>query len=266
GALLNVLHGMQDEYPLLQDDAFLLKTTYIFDISVAEIFGWVPGRGKLVILEPEAEKNPKAIWQAVVGAGITHINFVPSMLIPFVEYLEGRAEANRLRYILACGEAMPDELVPKVYEVLPEVKLENIYGPTEATIYASRYSLAKGSQESPVPIGKPLPNYRMYIINRHGQLQPIGVPGELCIAGASLARGYLNNPALTEEKFTPHPLEKGERIYRTGDLARYREDGSIEYLGRMDHQVKIRGYRIELDEIRSKLIQEETIQDAVVVA
>lgn len=266
GALLNVLHGMQDEYPLLQDDAFLLKTTYIFDISVAEIFGWVPGRGKLVILEPEAEKNPKAIWQAVVGAGITHINFVPSMLIPFVEYLEGRTEANRLRYILACGEAMPDELVPKVYEVLPEVKLENIYGPTEATIYASRYSLAKGSQESPVPIGKPLPNYRMYIINRHGQLQPIGVPGELCIAGASLARGYLNNPALTEEKFTPHPLEKGERIYRTGDLARYREDGNIEYLGRMDHQVKIRGYRIELDEIRSKLIQEETIQDAVVVA
>ncbi|WJQ84449.1 linear gramicidin non-ribosomal peptide synthetase LgrA [Brevibacillus brevis] len=266
GGLLNVLHAMQDEYPLTCEDAILLKTTYIFDISVAEIFGWIPGNGRLVILEPEAEKNPKEIWQAVVKDGVTHINFVPSMLIPFVEYLEGRNEANRLRYILACGEAMPDDLVPKVYEVLPEVKLENIYGPTEATIYTSRYSLAKDSQESPVPIGKPLPNYRMYIVNQYGQLQPIGVPGELCIAGISLARGYLNNEELTAEKFVAHPLEAGKRIYRTGDLARYREDGNIEYLGRMDHQVKIRGYRIELDEIRSKLIQEESIDDAVVMA
>lgn len=266
GALLNVIHAMQDAYPLLHDDVFLLKTTYIFDISVAEIFGWVPGNGRLVILEPGAEKNPAEIWQAVVREGITHINFVPSMLIPFVEYLQGRTERHRLRYILACGEAMPDNLVPKVFDVLPEVKLENIYGPTEATIYASRYSLTADSVESPVPIGKPLANYRMYVLNRHGQLQPIGVPGELCIAGTSLARGYLKNEALTQEKFVAHPLERGERIYRTGDLARYREDGNIEYLGRLDHQVKIRGYRIELDEIRSKLIQEESIQDAVVVA
>ncbi|TGV05801.1 non-ribosomal peptide synthetase, partial [Mesorhizobium sp. M00.F.Ca.ET.186.01.1.1] len=175
-------------------------------------------------------------------------------------------QESPLRYIFAAGEAMPSELVGKVYEALPGVILENIYGPTESTIYATKYSLAKDSQDVLVPIGKPLANIQTHIVNKHGQLQPVGVPGELCIAGASLARGYWNNEALTNEKFVPHPFAAGQRMYRTGDLARYRQDGNIEYLGRIDHQVKIRGYRIELDEIRAQLIQEASIRDAVVIA
>ncbi len=265
-SLLNQIFALQEQYPLQEKDAYLLKTTYTFDVSVAEIFGWILGNGRLVILEPGAEKEPDKIWESIVNYDVTHVNFVPSMLILFVEYLEGRKEANRLRYIMAAGEAMPNDLASRVYQVLPEVKVENIYGPTEATIYASCYSLTADLIENPVPIGKPLANYQMHIVNQHGQLQPIGVPGELCIAGAGLARGYLNNEELTNEKFVPHPFEAGKRMYRTGDLARYRKDGNIEYLGRIDHQVKIRGFRIELNEIRSRLIEEESIRDAVVVA
>ncbi|WP_281274219.1 non-ribosomal peptide synthase/polyketide synthase [Brevibacillus gelatini] len=265
-SLLNILFALHEEYPLLENDAYLLKTTYTFDVSVAEIFGWMLGSGRLVILDPGAEKEPAQIWEAIVRHGVTHVNFVPSMLIPFVDYVQDREQANQLRYIFAAGEAMPSDLVAKVYEALPDVMLENIYGPTESTIYATKFSLTRDFREVSVPIGKPLANIQTHIVNRHGQLQPIGVPGELCIAGASLARGYLNNEELTNEKFVPHPFAEGKRMYRTGDLARYRPDGNIEYLGRIDHQVKIRGYRIELDEIRSQLILEDSIRDAVVVA
>ncbi|WP_139488463.1 non-ribosomal peptide synthetase [Brevibacillus dissolubilis] len=264
-SLMNILHALQEEYPFLPDDAYLLKTTYTFDVSVAEIFGWVMGHGRLVILEPGAEKNPMQIWQTIVEHQVTHTNFVPSMLSPFVDYVE-RPERSRLRYIFAAGEAIPADLVQNVYQVLPDVKLENIYGPTESTIYATKYALPKGLVEHPVPIGKPLANIQMYILSKEDQMLPIGVLGELCIAGTSLARGYLNNQALTDEKFVPHPFEPGKKLYRTGDLARFREDGEIEYLGRIDHQVKIRGYRIELDEIRNQLIQEDSIRDAVVMA
>ena len=265
-SLLNIIFALQELYPLLENDAYLLKTTYTFDVSVAEIFGWILGSGRLVILDPGAEKEPAHIWETMVNHGVTHVNFVPSMLIPFVDYVRDQQQESPLRYIFAAGEAMPSELVGKVYEALPGVILENIYGPTESTIYATKYSLAKDSQDVLVPIGKPLANIQTHIVNKHGQLQPVGVPGELCIAGASLARGYWNNEALTNEKFVSHPFAAGQRMYRTGDLARYRQDGNIEYLGRIDHQVKIRGYRIELDEIRAQLIQEASIRDAVVIA
>ncbi|WP_176560098.1 non-ribosomal peptide synthase/polyketide synthase [Brevibacillus dissolubilis] len=265
-SLTNVLYALQELYPFAPDDAYLLKTTYTFDVSVAEIFGWIMGHGRLVILAPGAEKDPRQMWDTIASKQVTHTNFVPSMLIPFIDYVQVQPQANRLKYIFAAGEAMPAELVDKVYEALPDVKLENIYGPTESTIYATYYSLPRTGQTNPVPIGKPLPNIQMHIISFHDQLQPVGVPGELCIAGAGLARGYLKNEALTDEKFVPHPFNPGEKLYKTGDLARYTADGTIEYLGRIDHQVKIRGYRIELDEIRTKLIQADSIRDAIVVA
>lgn len=265
-SLLNILFALQQEYPLLEDDVFLFKTTYTFDVSLTEIFGWILGGGKLAILEPEAEKDPHQLWEAIIKYGVTHINFVPSMLSPFVDFVAEKAQSNKLRYIFSAGEAISADLVKKIYQVFPDIKLENIYGPTESTIYATKYSLPKDHLGSLVPIGKPLANIHAFILNKHYQLQPIGVPGELCLAGAGLARGYLNNAELTKASFIEHPFDPGKKLYKTGDLARLRADGNIEYLGRMDRQIKIRGFRIELDEIRYHLLQDESIRDAVVVA
>ncbi|WP_036707362.1 AMP-binding protein, partial [Paenibacillus graminis] len=134
-------------------------------------------------------------------------------------------------------------------------KLHNLYGPTEATVDVTYYDCSEGEVRAAVPIGKPIDNTRIYIVNKERRIQPLGVAGELCIAGAGVARGYLNKPELTAEKFVADPYHPGERMYMTGDLARWLPDGNIEYLGRMDHQVKIRGYRIELGEIEAQLLK-----------
>ncbi|WP_033404791.1 amino acid adenylation domain-containing protein, partial [Paenibacillus fonticola] len=170
-----------------------------------------------------------------------------------------------VQHMLIGGEALPWETVTRLLERLraegsneKELRITNVYGPTETCVDASAYEIFSGdslSNTGYVSIGKPLGNFRFYILNAHGGLQPHYVPGELCIAGDGLARGYLNRPELTAEKFVTNPFEPGERMYRTGDLARWLPDGNIEYLGRIDHQVKIRGYRIELGEIEAQLLK-----------
>ncbi|WP_055108259.1 non-ribosomal peptide synthetase [Paenibacillus ihumii] len=262
--LSHILHALQRAYPLQREDRYALKTNYTFDVSVSELFGWIPGGGALVVLPPGAEKEPEAILSAIEAERITHINFVPSMLQLFVMAGQRLERLNQLKYLFVAGEALPVQLADKLREQADGVRLENIYGPTEGTIYATRYSVTGG--ERTMPIGKPLDNVRAYIVNEAGQLQPPGVPGELCIAGAGLARGYLNRAELTAEKFAANPFEPGERMYRTGDLARWLADGTIEYLGRMDFQVKIKGYRIELGEIAARLREHDQVRDAVVLA
>ncbi|WP_055108260.1 non-ribosomal peptide synthetase [Paenibacillus ihumii] len=262
--LSHILHALQRAYPLQREDRYALKTNYTFDVSVSELFGWIPGGGALVVLPPGAEKEPEAILSAIEAERITHINFVPSMLQLFVMAGQRLERLNQLKYLFVAGEALPVQLADKLREQADGVRLENIYGPTEGTIYATRYSVTGG--ERTMPIGKPLDNVRVYIVNEAGQLQPPGVPGELCIAGAGLARGYLNRAELTAEKFAANPFEPGERMYRTGDLARWLADGTIEYLGRMDFQVKIKGYRIELGEIAARLREHDQVRDAVVLA
>lgn len=263
--LMHVLYAHEYMYPLEAKDAFLLKTNYTFDVSIIEIFGWIVGFGRLVILEPGAEKEPHLIIQAIERHQVTHINFVPSMLNWFV-YNAGHIHAIRpLKYIFAAGEALAPELANKIREALPSVRLENLYGPTEASVYATSYSVQEDMDRF-VPIGKPLPNVQILILSRMNQLQPVGIVGELCIAGSGVARGYLNRPDLTAEKFVSNRITGQGALYKTGDLARWLPDGNIEYVGRLDHQVKIRGYRIELGEIEAGLLQVASARETAVIA
>jgi polyketide synthase PksN len=266
-SVVNILTALQKKYPLSSSDAYLLKTTYCFDVSVTELFGWFHDGGKLVILEPGAEKDPATILKTIDENNVTHINFVPSMLAVFMNMfnVSEMTALNKLKYVFVAGEAVTRKLVEKFYSLTEGVTFENIYGPTELTIYATGYSIGDLQDEINVPIGKPLSNIRAYIVDRNNKLMPVGIPGELCVAGTCLARGYLKRPELNEEKFVANPFAPGERMYKTGDLVRWQPDGNIEYLGRIDHQVKIRGFRIELGEIENRLQSHEAIKEAVVV-
>jgi amino acid adenylation domain-containing protein/non-ribosomal peptide synthase protein (TIGR01720 family) len=295
---VNTLAALQNKYPFEEQDVYLLKTSYVFDVSVTELFGWFLGKrgGKLAILEKGGEKDPKTIIDTIANAGVTHINFVPSMFNVFAEAInpQNTKKLSGLRYIFLAGEALLPPSVNRFRNLNKQIALENIYGPTEAAIYASWYSLSLWSGHDNIPIGKPLPNVRLFILDKYKHLQVIGVPGELCIAGAGLARGYLNRPKLTADSFCLRrpggrlfggtrglaPLSltlmgTGKQnymsymshmsyIYRTGDLARWLADGNIEFLGRMDHQVKIRGFRIEPGEIETRLNQHPHIKESVV--
>ncbi|MCP4213767.1 MAG: amino acid adenylation domain-containing protein, partial [bacterium] len=266
-AIINTLTALQNRYPLDNYDSYMLKTAYVFDVSLAEIFGWFFGTGRLVILPRGEEKEPGKILHLVYRRQITHINFVPSMLNAFLGFPDEDAlpQLASLKYIFTAGEALPAEMVNTFRGLSLNCRLENIYGPTEAAIYGSWYGLADWSGGNIVPIGTPLPNVKLLIIDGSGNLNPIGVPGELCISGAGLARGYLNNPEMTAEKFIHHPLVPGSRLYRTGDLARFLADGNIAFMGRIDHQVKIRGFRIEPGEIENRLLQHPLLKEVVVI-
>ncbi|MCP5103053.1 MAG: amino acid adenylation domain-containing protein, partial [bacterium] len=235
-----------------------MKTSFIFDVSVSELFGWFMGAGRLIVPGKDDHKDPLKIIEVIEGAWVTHINFVPSMFNAFIHHLNACniGKLFCLRYIFLAGEALQPHQVKRFRELGAKVILENLYGPTEATVYAVGYPLSGWNGEGSIPIGKPLPNVQLYILNKSGGIQPVGVAGELCISGAGVARGYLNNPELTAEKFTP--------LYKTGDLARWLTDGNIEFLGRIDFQVKIRGYRIELGEIESCLVRHPDVKEAVV--
>ncbi len=265
--VVNTLHVLKDKYPIKDNDAYLLKTSYTFDVSVSELFGWFMGGGRLVILKHGGEKEPIEILRAVTKYQVTHLNFVPSMLRIFVQILEDSSEKpDTLKYVFSAGEALTIELAERFRYILPNISLENLYGPTETTIYATKYSLSELDDNMRIAIGKPIYNTTAYIVDSNVRLQPIGVAGELCLSGAGLARGYLNRPKLTAEKFADNPFELGTKMYKTGDLARWLPDGNIEFLGRIDHQVKIRGYRIELGEIENKLLSHEAVKDTVVIA
>ncbi|NIM16113.1 MAG: AMP-binding protein, partial [Candidatus Aminicenantes bacterium] len=202
-SIINTLLAMQEKYPFSESDVSLLKTSYVFDVSVAELFGWFLGEGKLAILEKDGEKDPGKILETIERSGVTHINFVPSMFNVFVEWLDNdnSGKLAGLKYLFLAGEAIYPEYVNKFRQLGLACQLENIYGPTEASIYSSWYSLSDWNGTGCIPIGKPLFNVKLYIFARHEHLQPVGVPGELYISGVGLARGYMNNPELTAEKF-----------------------------------------------------------------
>ena len=265
--LVNMLYDMERKCPLLPEDVYLLKTIYTFDVSTTEIFGWFIGGGKLAILPGGAEKNPEEIWQAMIQYGVTHINFVPSMLNTFIDILKMNQinHLGKLKYLVTAGEALTVHLVKKFFTTFTGSKLENVYGPTE-TVYTTIYPLERNVDYSTILIGKPMANYQIYILDANKMLCPLGVPGELYVSGDGLARGYLNLPELTASKFIPNPFIPGEQMYQTGDLARWLADGNIQYLGRLDQQVKLRGIRIELGEIESRLLELGSVKEAVVIA
>jgi iturin family lipopeptide synthetase A len=272
---VNILVTLQREYPLGEKDTYLFKTSYLFDISVTELFGWFLDSGRLAVLEKEGEKDPGAILAAIQRSCVTHINFVPSMFNVFVDGLNAGNiyKLSALKYIFLGGEALLPVIVDKFRQLNTNIPLENIYGPTEATVYSSRYSLSHWDGKGSIPIGKPLPNTSLYILDKGNGLQPIGIPGELCISGIGVAPGYLNRPELTADRFvravigSPKRPSKStnDRFYKTGDLVRWLPDGCIEFHGRLDHQVKLRGFRIELGEIENALLKHEHINEAVII-
>lgn len=270
-AVINRLNWMQRKYPLGRDNAILQKTPYTFDVSVWELFWWSFTGAKVCMLTPGGEKDPGAIAETVEKNRITTIHFVPSMLSVFLEYVERMDKScglSSLQHVFASGEALTVQQVEKFNSTLgsgKEIRLFNLYGPTEATVDVSYYECPKNGKIEWVPIGKPIDNIRLYILDKSNRLQPIGVHGELCISGDGVARGYMNRSELNTEKFVPDPFFEGEKMYRTGDLAKWLSDGNIEFLGRMDHQVKIRGFRIELGEVEARLLEHEAVKEAVVI-
>jgi amino acid adenylation domain-containing protein len=271
-SLVNRLHWMQQGYPIGESDVILQKTPYSFDVSVWELFWWALQGARLCFLMPGGERNPLAIVETIRKHGVGVMHFVPSMLNVFLEYLDVKGAGAlgslaSVRQVFASGEALAPSHVKKFNDILggkTGARLTNLYGPTEATVDVSYFDCPAHNDFEKIPIGRPIHNTRFYVIRDGRQMAP-GEAGELCIAGDGLARGYLNNAALTAEKFTDNPVNPGERIYRTGDIARWLPDGNIEYLGREDHQVKIRGLRIELGEIENTIREYPGITDCVAV-
>jgi len=263
--ILNRLQWMQEQYGLDRTDRVLQKTPYSFDVSVWEFFWPLMTGAKLVVAKPEQHKDSLALIDTITAQQITTIHFVPSMLQIFID-TPGVENCASLKRVICSGEALPADLVQRFLQKLP-AELHNLYGPTEASVDVSYWACLPGSAETAIPIGRPISNIQLYILDR--QLNPVlaGTLGELHIGGIGLGRGYLNRPELTAEKFIPNPYgPAGSRLYKTGDLARYRPDGTIDYLGRNDFQVKIRGFRIELGEIESRLSAYAGVREAVVVA
>jgi amino acid adenylation domain-containing protein len=267
GAIRNRLLWMQAEYALTPGDRLLQKTTYGFDVSVWEFLWPLMFGATLVIAEPGGHQDSAYLADVIRAERITVMHFVPSMLQVFLEEA-GASSCTSLREVICSGEALPAALQRRFFATLPSARLENLYGPTEAAVDVTYWPCSREDAGDVVPIGRPIANVRIHILD--GSLRPVpcGVAGELYIAGAGLARGYLNQPALTAEKFIADPFSgrPGARMYRSGDLARWRADGSIEYLGRIDHQVKIRGFRIELGEVEAVLAEVPAVRDVVVVA
>ncbi|AEI43017.1 non-ribosomal peptide synthase/polyketide synthase [Paenibacillus mucilaginosus] len=272
-AVINRIHWMQQAYPLSPQDVIMQKTPYTFDVSVWELFWWAAAGASVYLPPAGAEKDPARLAAGVEQHGVTVMHFVPSMLQAFLTYTEQESEdAGRLaglKRVFASGESLPLGQVRRFRRLLTRpygTELINLYGPTEATVDVTHVDCTPEEEvRDRVPIGRPIDNIRLYIMDPAGQAVPVGVPGELCIAGIGLARGYLGQPELTAEKFVPCPFLPGERMYRTGDLARWLPDGQVEYLGRIDQQVKVRGYRIEPGEIEAALLLHEGIREAAVV-
>ncbi|HEX4726796.1 MAG TPA: amino acid adenylation domain-containing protein [Jatrophihabitans sp.] len=267
-SVVNRLAWMQRAYPIGPRDVLLQKTSICFDVSVWELFWWSGTGAALALLEPGGEKDPAAIITAIERHAVTVAHFVPSMLTPFLAHVERYGEAGRLaslRRVFTSGEALTPQQAARFASLFPQAQLVNLYGPTEATVDASHHPVQAGDRRARVPIGRPIDNLRAYLLDPAGHRVPIGLPGELYLAGVGLARGYHRRPELTAERF-PSGAELGEdRLYRTGDLARWLPDGSLDYLGRIDRQLKIRGFRVEPGEIEECLRSHPAVRDAAVV-
>ncbi|ARK95674.1 non-ribosomal peptide synthetase [Burkholderia pseudomallei] len=264
--VVNRLWWMQQTYALDERDAVLQKTPFSFDVSVWEFFWPLMSGARLVIAKPEGHKDPAYLSELIDRERVTTLHFVPSMLQAFLEDEGAARGCGSVKRVMCSGEALPPSLVKRFYRCLPDARLHNLYGPTEAAVDVTAWACDAEEGGASVPIGRPIANTRIYVLDGYGQPVPRGVAGELYIGGVQVARGYLNRPELTRERFVDDPFVAGGRLYKTGDLARWRTDGSLEYLGRNDFQVKIRGFRIELGEIEAQLARVAGVREAVVLA
>ncbi|HEX2091538.1 MAG TPA: amino acid adenylation domain-containing protein [Longimicrobiaceae bacterium] len=264
-AVVNRLLWGEERFGLTPGEVVLQKTPFGFDVSVPEFFGPLLAGARMVLARPGGHRDPAYLSETIERERVTTIHFVPSMLQAFLE--AGEPERCRsLRRVSCSGEALTPELRDRFLERFPGVELHNLYGPTEAAVEVTHHDCGRG--EPTVPIGRPVANTRIHVLDRALGEAPPGVPGELCIGGVQVARGYLGKPGMTAERFVPDPFSSaaGMRLYRTGDRARWRADGTVEYLGRLDEQVKIRGFRIEPGEVEAALLGHPSVAEAAVVA
>jgi amino acid adenylation domain-containing protein len=271
--ICNRLLWMQDTYQLTAADRVLQKTPFSFDVSVWEFFWSLLTGARLVLAQPGGHQDSAYLVKLIAQEKITTLHFVPSMLQMFLDE-QGLETCNCLRRVMCSGEALPFKLQKRFFARL-DADLHNLYGPTEAAVDVTFWRCDRFIDRQIVPIGRPIANIQIYLLDAHLQPVPVGVPGELHIGGVGLARGYLNRPELTNERFIPNPFNQKfvpnwtqnseARLYKTGDLARYLPSGDIEYLGRIDYQVKIRGFRIELGEIEAVLGQHPNLREVIVL-
>ncbi|MHB1423438.1 MAG: amino acid adenylation domain-containing protein, partial [Gemmataceae bacterium] len=275
-AIRNTICWHQHVLKVREDDRLLLLVPYVFDASLAIIFPALVAGAELVLAAPGEERDPARILERIRRDRVTILPLPPRLLRLMLD--ERLREAGRsLRWLYCGGETMPPDLPARLFELL-DVSLYNLYGPTETAIDAAWWACRRGDPRPSIPIGRPIANVQVYVLDHRRRLVPIGVPGELYIGGAGLARGYLNDPQLTSERFVPDPFTPplsppgtgedkggGARLYRTGDRCRWLADGSLEFLGRLDQQVKLRGYRIEIGEIESILAAHPAVHEAAAI-
>lgn len=265
-SVVNRIVWMQEQYAIDPGEAMLQKTTVSFDVSVWEFFWPVMVGARLMMARPEGHRDPGYLIETIKRERITRVHFVPSMLQLFLDHPDA-GTCSGLVLVACSGEALPAPLVDRFYQKLPGVGLCNWYGPTEGG-EVTDWRCVPDEEEGSIPIGRPISNTSIYILDPLGEPVPVGVTGEIFIGGVALARGYQNLPELTAERFVPDPFsgEEGARLYRTGDLGRWRTDGAVEFLGRNDFQVKVRGFRIELGEIEAQLGEHPAVRAAAVLA
>ena len=263
-AIVNRLVWMQEEYRLRSDDVVVQKTPVTFDVSVWELFWPLQVGARLVIARPDGHRDPTYLAELMDTERVTVVHFVPSMAAVFAAEAKAK-RADALRLLFASGEALPPATARALRRAVTDVRVVNLYGPTEAAVDVTFHEFT-GSDVATVPIGLPVFNTRVYVLDNRLRPVVIGVVGELYLAGAQLARGYVSRPDLTSDRFVADPFDvSGGRLYRTGDVVRWTPGGELEYVGRIDHQVKLRGLRIELGEIESAFLADSSVSQAVVI-
>ncbi|HET7460529.1 MAG TPA: amino acid adenylation domain-containing protein, partial [Longimicrobium sp.] len=265
--VVNVLGWMHETFGPDAGGAVLQKTPVSFDASVRELFSPMLAGARLVVARPGGHRDAAYLAETVRRTGVDTLHFVPAMLQAFVEQPEA-GDCSGVRRIVCGGQALSAALVRQLRARLPRATLFNVYGPTEAAVDVTAWRCAPDPADAVVPIGRPMANTRIYVLDAADEPVPARVAGEIHIGGAQVARGYLGRPALTAERFVPDPFsrEPGARLYRTGDLGRWGSDGALHFAGRNDHQVKVRGFRIELGEIEARLAEHPAVRGAVVMA
>ncbi len=266
-SLCNHMQWILERFPLRGTDAILQKTSLSFDASVWELFAPLLSGARLVLAKLDGHRDPAYLWRVVREQAITTLQLVPPMLSAFLDQQDTNAP-HHLRRVFSGGEALSSALHERFLQKLPSATLHNLYGPTETCIQSVVYSCEDSSNGGEVvPIGRPIWNTQVYVLDETLEVVPAGVIGELYVGGVGVARGYLHRAGLTAERFIANPYGgAGTRLYRTGDRVRYRADGELEYVGRADHQLKIRGYRIEPGEVEAALLRCAGVSQAVVVA
>ncbi|GFZ32347.1 surfactin synthase subunit 2 [Clostridium zeae] len=261
-SICNSIQWRKAEYKLNSEDRILQLFSFSFDGFLTSFFTPILSGATVILIKEEDGKDPIKIKKCIVSEKISHFIAVPSLYMYILESMT-KEEAKSLKVVTLAGEKITKEVINRTQEINEDIEITNEYGPTENSVVSTL--LRNVSTNNYKSIGNPIPGTAVYILGKNNELRPLGLSGEICLSGRGLARGYLNKPELTEEKFISNPFIKGERLYKTGDLGRWMKDGTLEFLGRVDYQVKIRGFRIELGEIESRLIEIDFINQAVVV-